>query len=79
MSEFRELDEVRFVGPRKKVNNFARAGEMKFINPGDVGTIVMAHTPSVFDVEFSHTDGTTWLWTLIEAADLEMVKPNAPH
>jgi Domain of unknown function (DUF4926) len=52
---------------------------MKFINTGDVGTIVVAHTPSVFDIEFSNFDGTTWLWTELEAAELEIVKINAPH
>jgi Domain of unknown function (DUF4926) len=79
MSEFRELDQVGYVGPRRKVSNFSRAGEMTFINTGDVGTIIMAHTPSVFDVEFSNFDGTTLLWTVLEAAELEMVKANATH
>jgi hypothetical protein len=79
MSEFRELDQVRYVGPRRKVSNLSREGGMKFINTGDVGIIIMAHIPSVFDVEFSNFEGTTWLWTVLEVAELEMVKPNAPH
>jgi Domain of unknown function (DUF4926) len=76
MSVFRELDWVKYTGPRKKVSNLSGANEMKYINTGEVGCIVTAHTPSVFDVEFINADGTTRLWTVLEAAQLEMVRPN---
>ncbi len=79
MSVFRELDWVRYIGPRKRVSNFSSADEMKYINTGEVGCIVTAHTPSVFDVEFINTDGTTRLWTVLEATQLEMVIPNRPQ
>jgi hypothetical protein len=74
-----ELDQVRYVGPTRQVSNLSCPVDMKTINSGDIGYIVQLHTPTVFDVAFSNPDGTTRVWTVLEAEELEMVKPSRTH